>query len=74
MAQYQISVDSKLLQQLFLGNSQDAGVAALLESVLNQVLQAQASEQLAAEPYERTEDRQGYRNGTYPTLTNSQHV
>jgi putative transposase len=30
MAQYQISVDSKLLQQLFLGNSQDAGVAALL--------------------------------------------
>lgn len=66
MAQYQISVDSKLLQQLFLGNSQDAGVAALLESVLNQVLQAQASEQLAAEPYERTEDRQGYRNGTYP--------
>lgn len=66
MAQYQISVDSKLLQQVFLGNSQDAGVAALLESVLNQVLQAQASEQLAAEPYERTEDRQGYRNGTYP--------
>lgn len=66
MAQYQITVDSKLLHQLFLGNSQDAGVAALLESVLNQVLQAQASEQLAAEPYERTEDRQGYRNGTYP--------
>ncbi|ANB60748.1 MULTISPECIES: IS256 family transposase [Bacillales] len=66
MAQYQITVDSKLLRQLFLGNSQDAGVAALLESVLNQVLQAQASEQLAAEPYERREDRQGYRNGTYP--------
>ncbi|GIM45528.1 hypothetical protein DNHGIG_10770 [Collibacillus ludicampi] len=55
MAQYQNTVDSKLLQPLFLGNSQDAGVAALLESVLNQVLQAQASEQLAAEPNERTE-------------------
>jgi putative transposase len=50
----------------FWGNSQDAGVAALLESVLNQVLQAQTSEQLAAEPYERTEDRKGYQNGTYP--------
>lgn len=66
MAQYQITVDSQLLHQLFLSNSQDAGVAKLLESVLNQVLQAQATEQLGAEPYERTEGRQGYRNGTYP--------
>ncbi|MGQ7279384.1 IS256 family transposase [Brevibacillus thermoruber] len=66
MAQYQITVDSQLLQQLFLGNSKDSGVAKLLESVLNQVLQAQATEQLSAEPYERTEERQGYRNGTYP--------
>jgi flagellar capping protein FliD len=41
MAQYQITVDSQLLQQLFLGNSKDSGVAKLLESVLNQVLQAQ---------------------------------
>jgi len=38
----------------------------LLESVLNQILQAEATEQLSAEPYERTEERQGYRNGTYP--------
>lgn len=66
MAQYQVSVDSQLLHQLFLGNAQDAGVSALLESVLNQILQAQATEQLGAEPYERTEHRQGYRNGTYP--------
>lgn len=70
MAQYQINVDSKLLHQLFLGNAQDAGVSALLESVLNQVLEAQVAEQLGAEKYERTEDRRGYRNGTYPrTLT-----
>jgi hypothetical protein len=45
MAQYQITVDSDLLHQLFLKNSQDAGVASLLEAVLNQVLQAQATEQ-----------------------------
>lgn len=70
MTQYQITVDSKLLHQLFLGNSQDAGVSTLLESVLNQILKAQASEQLAAEKYERTDERLGYRNGTYPhTLT-----
>ncbi|MDT2304092.1 transposase [Paenibacillus larvae] len=31
-----------------MGNSQDAGVAKLLESVLNQVLQAQVSEQVEA--------------------------
>jgi len=35
MAQYQITVDSDLLHQLFLKNSQDAGVASLLEAVLN---------------------------------------
>ena len=66
MAQYQITVDSDLLHQLFLKNSQDAGVASLLESVLNQILQAQVTEQLNAEPYERTKNRQSYRNGTYP--------
>lgn len=66
MAQYKINLDSEILHQLFLGNSKDSGVAALLESVLNQILQAQASEQLGAEPYERSEEREGYRNGSYP--------
>src|SRR5690554_584225 len=70
MAQYQITVDQELLHRLFLGNNKDAGVSALLESVLNQILQAQATEQLQAEPYERTDKRKGYRNGTRPhTLT-----
>jgi putative transposase len=36
MAQYQISVDQELLRGLFLGNAQGAGVAKLMESVLNQ--------------------------------------
>lgn len=66
MAQYQITVDQELLHRLFLGNNKDSGVSALLESVLNQVLQAQATEQLQAEPYERTDERKGYRNGTRP--------
>ncbi|BFH16811.1 hypothetical protein PMJ10TS2_64390 [Paenibacillus melissococcoides] len=66
MAQYQINVDSNILQQLFIGDRKDAGVAKLLESVVNQVLQAQVTEQLDAERYERAEERKGYRNGTYP--------
>src|SRR5690606_31699765 len=60
MAHYQITVDAELLHQLFSG---DEGVAKLVESVLNQVLQAQVTEHLKAQPYERTEDRAGYRNG-----------
>lgn len=65
MAQYKIIVNQELLHQLFIGTDRDAGVAQLLETVLNQVLQAQATEQLAADAYERTEGRKGYRNGSY---------
>src|SRR5690625_847870 len=60
MAQYQITVDAEMLHGLFRG---DEGVAKLLESVLNQVLDAQVSEQLKAAPFERTDEREGYRNG-----------
>lgn len=66
MAQYQITVNSELLHHLFLNNIKDSGMAELLESVLNQILKAQATEQVNAEYYERTDDRKGYRNGTYP--------
>ncbi len=67
MAQYQNTVDDQILKGLF---QQDGGVAKLVEQVLNQILQSQVTEQLKAAPYERTEARQGYRNGTLPhTLT-----
>ena len=70
MTQYQLTLDTEILHQLFVGNSQDPGVARLLESVLNQVLQAQAQEQLGAAPYERAETRADQRNGSYArTLT-----
>ena len=52
-----------MLQRLFSGDSQ---LPQLLESILNQVLEAQVSEQLHAERYERTDKRQGYRNGYKP--------
>jgi transposase-like protein len=63
MAQYQITPSDDVLKGLF---ASDHGIAGLSEQVLNQILQAQATEQLQAEPYERSADRQGYRNGTRP--------
>lgn len=63
MTQYQLTLDTETLQRLFVGDGQ---VGRLLESVLNQVLKAQVSEQLDAAPYERSEQRQGHRNGYKP--------
>ena len=42
MAQYHIALDSQILHQLFLTKSKDSGKSALLESVLTQILQAEA--------------------------------
>lgn len=61
MAQYQITVDDTILQGLLTRNE---GLAQLVEQVLQQVLQAQVAEQLGATPYERSAERQGYRNGS----------
>ena len=63
MPDYQITIDGETVHGLFQG---DAGLTKLLEQVLNQVLEAQVSEQLGAERYERTQERQGYRNGVRP--------
>jgi transposase-like protein len=60
MTQYQLTLDSAVLQRLFGENEQ---MTHLLEEVVNQVLEAQVAEHLQAEPYERTEERRGYRNG-----------
>lgn len=60
MGTYEVTISEEQLHGLLQG---DRGLAGLLQSVLNQVLQAQAAEQLNAEPYERTGERLGYRNG-----------
>lgn len=65
MTQFQITLDADILHQLFIGDSRDAGIAALLETVFNQVLKAQSAEQLGADKYERNEDRTALRNGYY---------
>ncbi len=58
MAQFQITLDSEIVQGIF---QRDDGLSTVVEQVLNQILKAQVGEQLQAERYERTEKRQGYR-------------
>jgi transposase-like protein len=60
MAQYKITIDESVMQQLF---TRDNGLAVLAEEVVNQVLEAQVSEHLKAGWHERTQEREGYRNG-----------
>ena len=65
MAQLQINMESELLHELFSKDGRDAAFSKLLETILNQVLSHEATEQLGAKPYERNKDRIGYRNGSY---------
>lgn len=62
MATIEIEIDDEKIQQLLQG---DGGMAVLLEPILNQILQAEMTEHLKAEPGEQTDDRRGYRNGGY---------
>lgn len=67
MATYEITVNSEQLSGLL---THDKGLQELVETVLNQVLEAQVTEQIGARPYERSAGRQAYRNGSRPrTLT-----
>jgi len=60
MAHFQITLTDEQLKAFLSGKG---GMKTLVEPVLNQVLDAQLTNHLEAEPYERTEDRKGYRNG-----------
>ena len=62
MTQINITLEEEILKDLFMGN-REKSMTILLEQVINAVLSKQASEQLNAEPYERSEDRLTYRNG-----------
>lgn len=67
MTQYQITLSDEIVHGIF---KEDGAMARLVEQVLNQVLESEVTEVLQAKPFERTEERQGYRNGFKPrTLT-----
>jgi putative transposase len=61
MAKYEITLNSEQLSGLL---TEDQGLQGLVETVLNQVLEAQLTEQIGARPYARSEGRKAYRNGS----------
>jgi transposase-like protein len=62
MAEIKLNIEPDQIQRLL---ASDRALADLLEGVLNQVLEAELTEHLGAEPHERTPDRRGRRNGHY---------
>ncbi len=63
MARINITLETELLHGLFSKDGKDDAFAKLLETILNQVLEAQSTEQIGAAPYERTDERTARRNG-----------
>ena len=63
MAQLNITLESEILHGLFTSNGRDEAFSKLLESILNQVLDIQSTEQIGAKRYERNGMRKAYRNG-----------
>ncbi len=57
-----IDLSDEELEKILLG---DRGRDLLMEKVFNQVLQAEMTEHLGADRYERSEDRSDHRNGSY---------
>jgi transposase-like protein len=64
MGDVEITVDSDILTELLFGDRQTA-TEKLIQSVFNEVMEAEMTEHLQAERGEETDDRQGYRNGHY---------
>lgn len=58
----------RLLQEVF---STPDGAKRLLEALVNQAMQAEASRHVGAEPHQRSVDRRGYRNGVKPRRLNT---
>ena len=63
MTEYQINLNGEQVKELLVS---DGGLQGLAETVLNQILVAQATEQIGAGRHERTDSRTGYRNGFRP--------
>ena len=62
MAQLNITLNQEEILQL-LSKDRDATFAKLLQDSLNSILKVESAAQLKAEPYERTDERTGSRNG-----------
>lgn len=63
MAQLNFTLDYDFFIGLF-SESKDEAFGKLMEAILNQVLKAESAEQLGADNYERSDERNDYRNGS----------
>lgn len=64
-----LTLSEDTLHHLISGD--DQGISMLLKEALNQILEHQRTEQIEAAPYERTDSRQGLRNGYKPRKLNT---
>lgn len=62
MAAVELTLTNEQFQALLTG---ERGLGAVLQAVLNRVLEAEMTEHLGAAPHERTSSRRGVRNGYY---------
>jgi len=69
MTQIDCSVKKEWLEALFSENEE--GLRKLVEAVVQSLLQAEMTEHLGAELYERSKQRRGWRNGYKPRRLNS---
>ena len=63
MAQLHFTLDSDFFVGLF-SETKDEAFGKLMEALLNQVLQAESTEQLGAGNYERSQERSDYRKAS----------
>lgn len=70
MAQLNITLNQEEILAL-LSQDRDEFFRSLLQNCLNQVLQAESTEQLKAKPYERSEERTDSRNGSRERTLNT---
>jgi transposase-like protein len=60
VADYDLTLSRAAIPDLL---EQPAALSRLVQTILNQILEAQMSEHLGADRYERSDEREGYRNG-----------
>ena len=62
MAELQFTIPADKIQAMLFG---ERGAEVLMEELFNQLLQADMTEHLGADPGEKTKKRRGYRNDSY---------
>ena len=62
MADIQFTISEDKIQEMLFG---ERGMEVLVQELLNQLLQAEMTAHLGAEPGEQSSQRRGYRNGSY---------